>query len=277
MTLNSSGAISQGSASVITATTLAGGSNGAVTLTGANQIANLGTFTNTGTGAVSITTAETLTLIGAVNAGATNDLTLTMIGAGHGLVLGSNAVTGALVTLTSTDIISQSAAGVITASTLDLEANGAVTLNGINNNIGNFGRFVDLGADISVTLGATLNLTGEFSAGTHNLTLTTTGAGHDIVLGGNPVTGATVTLTSAGGISQTSAGVITATTLTGQSNGAVTLNGANQISNLGAFTNTGTGAVSITNAGALTCRRVMPAPTMTWRPTAAVSCSAATL
>ncbi len=142
-----------------------------------------------------------------MNAGTANDLTLT---AGGPLLLGANDVTGATVSLNASGLISQTT-GVITAATLNIAANGAVTLASANR-IANLGTFDNQQAGaVAITDATTLTLTSAIDAGTGNdLTLTTTGAGHGIALNGNAITGNTVTLASAGLVSDTTAGIVTA-------------------------------------------------------------------
>jgi hypothetical protein len=69
-------------------------------------------------------------------------------------------------------------------------------------------------------------------------------------------------LRAAGKITESGSGKITATTLTGSSHGAVTLNAANVITKLGAFT-TNNGAFALTDAHALTVTGTVNAGTKT--------------
>ncbi len=96
--LDAAGAISEGGSGAITASTLTGSSHGAVTLSAANTIADMGAFT-TANNAFHLTDAHGLTLTGAVNAG-TGNLALTTTGSRHNLVV-DQALTGHVVTLTS--------------------------------------------------------------------------------------------------------------------------------------------------------------------------------
>ena len=247
VTLASAATISSNSSGKITATTLTGSSHGATTLNGANMVSNLGAFTTGGNNAFSLTDAHDLTVTGAVNAG-TAGLTLTTTGAGSDIMVNST-LTGGTVTLASAATISSNSSGKVTATTLTGSSHGAVTLTAANT-ITNLGAFTTGGNNaFALTDAHSLNVSGAVNAGTAGLTLATTGGTNAMTLAAS-LTGGTVTLNSAGTINQT-AGVINATTLTGLSHGATTLNGANMVTNLGAFTNAGTGGFAFTDARAL--------------------------
>ena len=260
VTLTSAGTISQ-SGGIITTGTLTGSSVGNTTLNKANLVTDLGAFTTSG-GTFALTNAQPLTVTGTVDTDATpgttntataGDLTLTTTGASDNLVLNADLI-GHTVTLTSADTIGQSG-GIITALTLTGSSVGGTTLNKANviTNLGTFDNTTS--GDFALTDAATLNVTGALDdavSDTGNVTLKTTGSGHNIALGANvTTTGAQqVTLTSAGTISQ-SGGIITTGTLTGSSVGNTTLNKANLITDLGAFTTSG-GNFALTNAQPLT-------------------------
>src|SRR5208282_6034137 len=132
-----------------------------------------------------------------------------------------------------------------TAGTLTGSSVGGATLNDAN-------LVTDLGAFSNATSGAlsftnaqSFTTTGTISdtVGALSLITTTGNISEDSAITG---TGQTVTLTSAGTIGQT-AGVITAGTLTGSSIGGATLNDANLVTDLGAFSNATSGALSFTN------------------------------
>ena len=249
VTLASAATISSNSSGKVVATTLTGSSHGAVTLNAANTITNLGAFTTNGNNAFALTDARDLTVIAAVNAG-TAGLTLTTTGAGSDIMV-NNTLTAGTVTLVSAATISENAAtGKVLATTLIGSSHGVVTLNGANV-VTNLGSFTTNGNNaFALTDAHDLTITGAVNAGTAGLTLTTTGAGSDIMVN-NTLTGGTVTLASAATITETG-GVINATTLTGSSHGATTLNGANVFTNLGAFTTNGNNAFALTDAHDLT-------------------------
>ena len=129
--------------------------------------------------------------------------------------------------------------------------NGTVTASGVltSNNVGL--------ADLNLLSDNVAALKGEISAAGALIDLTgvdTTATGvaidasGDIVLNGDINTGAgAVDLLAKGTIAQTS-GVITAGSLSGSSAGGASLTDANQFDNLTGFVNTGSGAVSVTDA-----------------------------
>jgi filamentous hemagglutinin family protein len=247
LSLFGGGAITQ-SNGVLTASTLTGGSSGAVTLNGSNQIADLGAF-SIGDGAFALTDARDLTVSGAVGGGA-GDLSLTTTGSGNAISVQNTLTTTGTATLTSADAISESGSGAISAGTLTGSSSGTVTLNG-SNQIADLGAFTTSGGAFALTDTAGLTVTGAVDSGAGDLNLTTTGTGNGISIQNTLTTTGTATLTSADVISESGSGAISAGTLTGSSSGDATLNGSNQITNLGAFT-TGGGAFALTDAAGLT-------------------------
>ncbi len=244
LNLIAGGTIASNSAGVITAETLTGSSVGATTLSEANSIGDLGAF-STGNGAFSLTDAQALTVTGAVDAGAGN-LTLKTTGAGNGIIIENELTAGKQATLISAGTMAESGAGVITVATLTGSSVGGAMLDSTNKVV-TLGTFTNSGAGgFALTDGGTLAIGGAVSAGTGNLTLTTTGTGSNIVIDKAITAGETVDLTSTGAISQTSAGIVTAAVLMGSAGAATTLSKANEIANLGAFSNTG-GAFSLTD------------------------------
>jgi filamentous hemagglutinin family protein len=232
-TLKSAAAISEGAGGSITANTLNGQSVGATSLTGANHIGTLGSFSAAGFG---LTNAQTLAVTGPVNGGVSTALTTT---AGDLAING--AVSGATTTLKSAGAISEGAGGVITATTLNGQSAGATSLTGVNhvNTLGGFSA-----AGFGLTNAQALTVSGPVNGGT-STTLTTTAG--DLAING-AVSGTTTTLKSAGAISEGAGGGITANLLTGHSVGNATLDGNNHINTLGSFTSD----FSLTNAQTLT-------------------------
>jgi filamentous hemagglutinin family protein len=229
--LISGSTISQTAAGRITAATLMGSSGGATTLTTANEIANLGTFTTTA-GLLELTDHQSLTINGLVNVGA------------H------------LVKLTDTSTIAESGSGAIDATALAGSSFGGTTLGGANE-IADLDAFTNSGAGgIALTNGKTLRVDAAVDAGSGNLTLSTTRG--NIAIDAGITSGGTIDLTPTGLVSQDSAGIIVAGVLTGKSAGAATLAAANQIANLGAFSNIG-GDFSLTDDRSLTLAGIVNA------------------
>ena len=154
-TLTSAGAIGQGSAGGIAASTLGGSSAGATTLQGnGNRVATLEAFKAAG---FSFANGQTLVVIGPVDGGARTTLTTTR---GGDLSI-DGAVKGGMLTLVSAGAITEGADGSLTADTLTGSATGAVTLGDaahpLANNIGTLGGFSAPGG-FSLTNARTLNL-----------------------------------------------------------------------------------------------------------------------
>ncbi|MGN2248432.1 hypothetical protein ACFWZ3_17290, partial [Frateuria sp. GZRR35] len=237
-TLTSAGAITEGASGVITADTLTGSSAGATALNGANQVGALGAFTTGGD--FGFNNAQTLTVNNAPSAnGGLGNLALTTTGPSSDLILASN-LTGNTVTLGAGRNINQTG-GAISATSLTGHSVGTTSLNGPNQ-IGGLGSFT--AASFALTNAQALAVTGTVNGGASTALTTTTG---DLAIDG-AVKGTTVTLTSAGAITEGTSGVITTDTLSGSSTGATTLNGANQIGTLGSFSAVG---FNLTNAQAL--------------------------
>ena len=104
----------------------------------------------------------------------------------------------------------------------------------------------------TLTDGEALKINGAINSGTGDLSLTTTGAGSNIAINRAITAGGTVTLTSAGTISESHrSGSVNAVTLTGSASGSTLLKGPNQIANLDGFTTT-VGAFALTDRQTLT-------------------------
>ncbi len=225
-TLTSAGAITQNSGA-ITAEELTGSSAGNAKLAEANKIAELGSFT-TGTSDFTFVDHQNLTIEGTLHA--------------NGVVLKG---TGTLYETEGGD------PGVIEALKLSATSVGGGTLLGVND-IKTLASFKNTGpGGISMEDGEKLTLDGTVNAGTGNLAITTEGLGSNIAIDKAVTAGGVITLNSADGVAEAASGVITAQTLTGETAGTVTLNGANLVQNLGEFTNTG-GSFSLTNNETLT-------------------------
>jgi hypothetical protein len=231
--LVSSGSILENNYTAIQAGTLTGSSVGSATFVGSNTIAALGAFSTTN-GALALMDAATLGVNGAVNAGS-GTIGLTVTGAGN--TLGIDApLTGSVVTLVSPGAVSQNSAGVITASTLGVTFNGSAQFTAANA-IANLGTIaVGSNASFSLTNSEALTVIDPLRLnGTGVLTLTTTGAASNLVI--DAALNATNLVLNAGGqISQGASGLLTASQLTGSAGGAVMLQDANLVKDLGNFT-----------------------------------------
>ena len=271
LTLSSGAAISQ-TGGVITAGTLTGGSTTTTSLPDANVISTLGPFTtsgsftlfntstltqtisttlNSGAGDVTIdngaaaftqsgtitTTSNTATAVTIQNTGALSVKTITTGSTGTATLGTTGATVGTVTEASGGAITTGTLAGASSSSvTLDSTTNAVTTLSGITaaTNL----TFINSGA---------LSATGvKATAGTLSITTLTGNLG----LTGNVKAGTTATLTATGGAISQTAGVLTAGTLTGSSGTTTTLDDANVIGNLGAFT-TG-GAFSLDNTATLT-------------------------
>ncbi|HEX3883807.1 MAG TPA: MBG domain-containing protein [Stellaceae bacterium] len=222
-----------------------------------NQIANLGPFTETAGANFALTDARALDVSGSVNAGV-GFISLTTTGAGSNLTLSNNlTANGKTVALNAAGTITQPA-GIITAATLTGGSVGGATFDQ-NNAAATFGAWSDTGtgsAGVSFLDAQSLATTGTVSSASGPVALTTT-AGNLTLNGNLTAAGNTVTLNSAGTITQPS-GFITAATLVGSSVGGASLTGANLVDTLGlvesliGFTNSGSGNISFTDAKSLT-------------------------
>jgi filamentous hemagglutinin family protein len=236
----SDGSIQQTGPSVIDAATLTGSASGAATFNSSvgNRVDVLGAFT-AGAG-FAFTNGQTLNVQGPIVPGA--DLALTTIGANSNLNLNTNLNADEVALNAGGSIIQNS--GIIDATTLTGSSGGSATMNAAGNSVDTLGSF-GAGTDLNFRNGQTLNVQGTIAAGA-DVALTTIGANSNLNLNAN-LTADGVVLNSAGSIAQ-SGGVIDATTLTGTSTGATTLNGANRIDELAAFN---AAAFQLTNAQTL--------------------------
>lgn len=171
-------------------------------------------------------TAATFTIDAAIGTHA-GDLTIAT-GTDDSLAIQA-ALTGATADLVSGGTISQTAAGIVTALTLTGSAAGSATLAAANE-IGELGTFTIANQNLTLTDAGSLAVRGAVDMGTGDLTLATTGTGHNLALQA-ALSGTTVDLVSAGATSGTSMGIITASELTGTSGEQTTLVAADEIGN----------------------------------------------
>jgi hypothetical protein len=136
--LASAATITESSAGDIDATKLEGSSVGSAKLTSAkNTITDLSTFTTGGNNAFELTDDHALTVDGKVTAG-TGTLDLTTTGTKHNLAIDS-AITGGTVNLVTTGEATESSAGAITASLLNVTAGTGIELTSTKNKIKKLG------------------------------------------------------------------------------------------------------------------------------------------
>jgi hypothetical protein len=244
-TLTSAGTLIESGSGALSAASLTGSSSGTVTLNGANQIASLGTFANTGTGGIALKDGEALTVNGALNSG-TGNLKLTTTSGG--IALKNQLTSGNQVTLISAGTIGETGSGAISASSLTGSSVGSAVLNGTNL-VSTLAAFTDTSTGgFVLNDGETLTVGGAVSAGSGNLSLTTTAG--NINVNNTLSTTAAATLISAGTLGET--GAIQAASLSGSSVGGAMLGDSNLVATLNAFTNTGAGGFALTDGEALT-------------------------
>ena len=237
VTLKSGDAIAEGAGGQIHASALSGSSVGSVTLKNANVIPTLNAFTTGGNNAFTLTDATTLLVHGAVNAG-TGALTLATTGSGSKLLIYSG-MTGGTVTLNVANAIAEGTGGSIHASTLTGSSVGSVALKNANA-ITTLGAFTTGNGAFTLTNAGGLITAGTINTGTGNIALTTTGSGHNLAIRGqlrNSGKTGVISLTSAGNITETSAGSIITHTLNAKAQTGITLTSpANNIATLGVHT-----------------------------------------
>ena len=250
-TLQSAGTLAETGAGAIDALVLGGGSVGGATLNGPNQIGSLATFTNAGPNGFSLTDDATLTVIGAVSGG-TGNLTLKTAGTGDNIFIDQVLTSTKTVDLISSGTIGEDGAGYVNAETLTGSSSGGASLSDANQ-IANLDGFTNVGGgNFALLDDIALTVNGAISAGTGNVTLTTTGTGNGMAIDSTVATGGTVDLDSSAAINESGAGAIAAAALTGSSSGGATLSRANQVTTLDTFANAGTGGLAFTDATTLT-------------------------
>ena len=241
VTLAPAGAINQ-SGGTITAATLNGSATGGVLLISQNNIAALGPF-DTGVELFILDDSNATSLT-------VDSLTAGTIGLTAPVIKIPGAINGDSVDLTATGGGIDEAGGSITSSELFGSAKGTVALTGTNK-ISTLSGLTATGQAFTLLDNAGLTVFGDVTAATVNLTAPT-------IAVTMPLTGTTsVTLTAtSGAITELAVldnvlftGTITTPLLTGSAASA-TLDGPNQITNLGSFTTSGD--LTVVNATALT-------------------------
>ena len=244
--LTSVGTISESGHGAVTAASLTGSSSGGATLNGSNQFATLDAFTNSGAGGFALTDGQALTVGAILNAGSGNVALMTTSG---DISIANTVNAGGQASLSSAGTIGETGPGVLDVGSLTGSSVGGANLNG-SNRIATLGAFSNTASgDIVVEDGEALTVTGSVNAGSGNLTLATTSGG--IAVEAQLTTGAQATLNSAGTLVESGSGSISASSLTGSAIGGATLNGANEIGALNAFTNAGSGGFALTNGESL--------------------------
>jgi len=236
----------------------------AITLTGANRVATLdaqarGALAVTSTGPLGVTRASS-----AGSSGPTSSVTLTASSLSLTGAVGATAL-GSVTLNAQAGSITQLATGIITAGVLSGSATGIITLNTATNLVGSTGAFT-LGGDFALLSGLGLTVTSQLSTPGNAILLT---AGSLEIQGA--LTAGTVTLdATAGGISQSAAGVITTPTLVATATAGVNLNAGdaaatqvaawNQVTNL-ALGSGGSGGFTLRNSRDLTVTGTVSAGT----------------
>jgi filamentous hemagglutinin family protein len=246
----SSGSIVQ-SAGSIESPTVTGRAAGSVSLTGDNLIDELGAFSFSG--AFSFNNAKTVKIAAPIDTGSAN-LSLSTTGEHSELLLDSALITGGTFFLGSEDEIKEDAGATIKAASLSVDGDGNIILNGTNE-VSHLG-YVTLGdGSFSLTDAESLTVTSGADVSTdRNISLTTTGAGHNIAVDGLLWTSGSksvVTLDSAGKITSNNGGFDTYA-LEGSSVGGATLGGTDTAAVLKGFVNTGGGTISLSSISAVT-------------------------
>lgn len=211
------------SAGGISAGSLAGSSGGATVLGGSNTIGTLGSFSANG---FRLTNGQSLTVTGPVSGNASTALTVT-----SGDLTLNGTVSGTNTSLSAAGTISEGGSGGVVANTFAGSAGGSATLSGSANQIGTLDNFS--AANISLVDAQALTVSGTLSGGA-GVALTTRSG--DLTIKG-AVSGTNTSLNAAGAINES--GSLNAGTLSGQSSGATTLTGNNQIGSLGQFSANG--------------------------------------
>src|SRR5262249_30762622 len=152
--------ITEANTGSIAAATLTGTSASDATLVGTNRIGSLGQFSTAGS--LTISNAQTLAVTDAITVGGT-------------------------VTINAAGQITETANGIIKAPQLaGSSVNGAALVG--DNAIDGLGNFTNTGGGtVAVTDGKSLSVAGLVDAGAGNLTLTTTGGGSALHLGGGTI------------------------------------------------------------------------------------------
>ncbi|WP_216851130.1 hypothetical protein, partial [Acidisphaera sp. L21] len=266
VTLNATGAITEGAAGSVAATVLTGSANSAA-FSSSNAVATLGDFTtkagfslvNTtalgvaGTvsdaASISLSSVGPLTLTGTIAAPTTRLVAMAGRGLAGDIVQTAGSVTGStLLSLAASGAITQSG-GAMTAATLTGGSGGATTLTSGGNAIATLASFSSNGG-FALADGSTLSVTGPVTDSA-SIGFAVNG---DLSLAGI-LTAPILTTAATGAISQPG-GSVQVTTLTGSAGSASFGQTANNVSTLGAFASTAgfalTDATPLTVAGAVT-------------------------
>jgi hypothetical protein len=238
-----------GTATISTTGLLTTSSVGGTSLTNSNSVASF-TATNTTNGNIALTnTAAPLTITG-INQSGGGSVTISNSG---GLVLTGNitAGTGAVsLTAIGGPIAEMGTASISTSGLLTTNSVGGTTLTNANNAVASFTATNTSSGNIALTnTAAPLTITGINQSGGGSVTISNSGG---LVLTGNITAGTgAVSLTAIGGpiAEMGTASISTSGLLTTRSVGGTTLNGANAVNAFNA-TNTTSGNITLTNTAA---------------------------
>ena len=212
-------------------------------------------------GSFSLTTNGSLTVSSAIGSTAGGVSLNTLSG---NLTLGANVSAGSGAVILNTAGQLTQTSGAITAPLLDVTAAGASL--SLANAVTTLGYATASTGDFNFTDNQALTVNGPVTVQAGDLTLVTN-RGALALAGALSDPYGTLTLSGAGGISQ-SGGTITAVTLAGSAGGAVTLGqNGNSFATLGSF-NVSTGDLNLTDAGTLTIAGPVTVTTGSFTPTA---------
>ncbi|MGH8145792.1 MAG: filamentous hemagglutinin N-terminal domain-containing protein [Rhodanobacteraceae bacterium] len=243
-TLQVAGDISEGANGVVSAGTLTGNSVGSTSLTGRNDVANLGDFSADG---FALSTASALSVTDGSTIAGRSGVALTTTGAGHDLSI-NGTITGIVAKLVSGGAISEGANGFVQAGAFSGSSAGDTKLT--HTEVTELDAFSAKNFSLTdahaLSMGGPLTTTGN--AG--DISLTTTGSGNALTIN-QAVQGAAIKLSSASDLTITNA--VTGTNVALASHGNLAINAAvSSGAGTTTLTQTGSGAIMAGANGSIT-------------------------